>query len=74
MEIHFTPDQEARLSQVADHSGTDAEQLVKDIVMRTIEEDERFRAAVRRGIEEADRGELIPHDEVATRLERLLQR
>jgi formylglycine-generating enzyme required for sulfatase activity len=30
MEVHFTPEQEAQLSQIADHSGTDTEQLVKE--------------------------------------------
>jgi hypothetical protein len=50
MEVHFTPEQEARLSQIASWSGTDPECLVKDAVLRLLEEDARFREAVREGI------------------------
>lgn len=74
MEVHFTPEQEAQLSQIANHSGTDSEQLVKEAALRLLEEDMRFRAGVRRGIEQADRGELVNHDDVKARIERLLQR
>jgi len=28
MEVHFTPEQEARLSRIASHAGTDSERLV----------------------------------------------
>ena len=73
MKVHFTPEQEAQLSQIASHAGTDTEHLVKDAALRLVEEDAKFRAAVRRGIEQADRGELIEHQEVVARMERLLQ-
>ena len=73
MEVHFTPEQEAQLSQIAKNSGTDTEHLVKDAALRLVEEDARFRAAVRRGIAQADRGELLDHNEVVARIERLLQ-
>jgi predicted transcriptional regulator len=73
MEVHFTPEQEARLSQIARNSGTDTEHLVQAAALRLVEEDARFRAAVRRGIEQADRGELLDHSEVVARIERLLQ-
>jgi len=73
MEVHFTPEQEAQLSQIANHSGTDTEQLVKDAALRLLEEDRHFRAAVRRGIEQADQGELSHHNDVRARIERLLE-
>ncbi len=69
MEVHFTVEQEARLSQIASHAGIDAEQLVKDAALRLVEEDAEFRAGVRRGISEADRGELIDDNEVRLWLE-----
>jgi hypothetical protein len=31
MEVHFTPEQEARLAEIATTAGTDAERLVKDV-------------------------------------------
>jgi len=30
MEVHFNPEEEAQLSQIASHAGTDTERLVKD--------------------------------------------
>jgi len=73
MEVHFTPEQEARLSEIATHTGKNAEQLVRDAAMRLLEDDARFRAAVRKGIEQADRGELIEEQEMDARIERMFQ-
>jgi len=39
MEVHFTPEQEARLAQVATNAGLDAERFVKDAVLRLLEGD-----------------------------------
>lgn len=64
MEVLFTPEQEARLSQIASYSGTDKEQLVKDAAMRLLDDDERFRHAVREGVAAADRGEFVEDEEV----------
>jgi len=72
MEVHFTPEQEAQLSQIASHAGTDTERLVKDAVVRLLEQDARFRAAVREGIALADRGEFIEEEEMDARIERML--
>ena len=72
MEVNFTPEQEAQLSQIASHAGTDTERLVKDAVLRLLEQDARFRAAVREGIAQADRGEFIEEQEMDARIERML--
>jgi len=37
MEVHFTPEQEAQLSQIANRSGTDSGQLVKDAALRLLQ-------------------------------------
>jgi hypothetical protein len=39
MEVHFTPEQEAQLAQIASKTGTDPEHLVKDAVLRLLEEE-----------------------------------
>jgi len=44
MEVHFTPEQEAQLGQVAMNAGTDAERLVKDAALRLLEGDAGFHA------------------------------
>jgi hypothetical protein len=36
MEVHFTPEQEAQLTQIAVSAGTDAERLVKDAALRLL--------------------------------------
>ena len=41
MEVHFTPEQEARLAQIATNAGTDAERLVKDAALRLLDNDFR---------------------------------
>ena len=73
MEIHFTPEQEAQLAQIATQAGTDAERLVKEAALRLLEEDARFRAAVREGISQADRGQFIEQEEMDARLEQMLR-
>jgi plasmid stabilization system protein ParE/predicted transcriptional regulator len=72
MEIHLTPEQEAQLSRIASYAGTDTERLVMDAVARLLEQDARFRAAVRQGIAQADRVEFIEEEEMDARMERML--
>jgi predicted transcriptional regulator len=71
MEVHFSPDVEMRLQQVASANGKDAEQLVKDTVARMLEDQARFIAGVQRGIAQADRGEFVEHKDLLDRIDRL---
>jgi predicted transcriptional regulator len=73
MEVHFTPEQEARLAQLAASAGTDPSALVKGAAMRLLDEDTRFRAAVLEGKAYADRGEFIEEDEMNARFEQMLR-
>ena len=68
MEVHFTPEQQAQLSKLATQEGIDAEKLVKDAALRLIDDDERFRAGVRKGLAQADRGEFVDEDEMNLRI------
>ena len=72
MEVHFTPEQEAKLAQIARVSGTGPEDLVKDAVERLLEEDTRFRAAVWEGVAQADSGQLIDEQDMDARFEQML--
>ena len=72
-EVCFTPELEAQLSRIASHAGTDTERLVKDATLRLLEQDARFRAAVREGIAQADREEFIEEKEMDARIERMLK-
>jgi len=73
MKVDFTPEQEAELSQIAAQAGTRAEQLVKDAALLLLDDNTRFRTAVREGIKQADRGEFVEHEEVLRRVGHLLQ-
>ncbi|HVT97995.1 MAG TPA: hypothetical protein VHE33_10850, partial [Acidobacteriaceae bacterium] len=71
MEVRLTPDEEARLAAIAAVVGTDPEQLIKDAALNLLDEDQRFREAVRAGIAQADRGEFIEQAEINARIDRM---
>jgi predicted transcriptional regulator len=73
MEVHFTPDQEAKLAQSAAQQGRDPDELVQQVVARYFDEESRFVDAVRRGEEALQRGEYLTQEQVGQRLERFLQ-
>ncbi len=64
MEVPFSAEQEAQLSQIALHQGTDTMQLVKDAALRLLSENQQYRAAVREGAAAANRGDFVSHEEV----------
>lgn len=71
MEIHLSPDQEAKLSQIANYTGKGTEELVMDAALRLLEEDAAFRTAVRKGVEQANRGEFLSDEEMDARVRRM---
>lgn len=73
MEVQFTPEQQTQLAQIATKAGTAPEQLVKEAALRLLEAEARFRAAVREGIAQADRGEFIEEEEMDARFEQMLR-
>jgi predicted transcriptional regulator len=73
MEVRFTPEQEARLAQIATRSGTDAERLVTNVVVRFLDEEARFLAAVDKGLAAAERGEFVEEEEMDARFEAMLK-
>ena len=46
MQLDLTPEQEAQLARMVTEQGKKAEQLAKDLLLRLIDDDERFQAAV----------------------------
>ena len=73
MEIHLSPNVEARLQDLAGRSGKTTAQLVEETVDRMLEYDARFVAAVEVGRAAARRGDLLEHKEVVERVERMVQ-
>jgi predicted transcriptional regulator len=73
MEVEFTPEQEARLAEIAATAGISAKKLVERAALRVLHVDERFRAAVREGIAQADRDQFIEEEEMNARFEKMLR-
>jgi predicted transcriptional regulator len=71
MEVHFSPDKQARLQEFATRTGKDAAQVVNEAVDRMLEYDVRFLEAVEEGRQAARRGDLLEHDAVVERIERI---
>ena len=72
MEVQFSAEQEAQLTQVALHHGTSTIQLVKEAALRLLAEQELFRAAVHTGIKAAEDGLFAEHERVWLDVEEIL--
>jgi predicted transcriptional regulator len=72
MEVKLTPELEAKLDSIAAQQGRDAQSLVKEAVERLVGYDEWFVREVEKGLEQIERGEVLGHEEVGARLEKLL--
>jgi predicted transcriptional regulator len=64
MEVHLSPEKEARIREFATRTGKDTAQVVSEAVDRMLEYDARFIEAVEEGRAAARRGDLLEHDEV----------
>jgi len=73
MEVHFSPDKEARLQHFAARTGKEASQLVEEAVDRMLEYDARFIEAVEVGRAAARRGDLREHEEVVESIEQIFR-
>lgn len=73
MEIHLSPEQEARLASLASRQGNSVDELAQEAIARFLDEEARFAEAVRLGIESADRGDFVPSEQVWESIERILQ-
>jgi len=72
MEVKLSPELQAKLDRVAAQQGRDAESLVHEAVERLVGYDEWFVREVEKGLEQIERGEVLEHEEVGARLEKLL--
>jgi predicted transcriptional regulator len=71
MEVHFSPDKEARLRQLAMRTGKDIAQVIEEAVDRMLEYESRFLAAVEEGRAAARREDSLEHDAVVQRVENI---
>jgi predicted transcriptional regulator len=64
MLVHFPPELEGKLNQIAAEQGKNSESLVREAVERLIGYDDWFVSEVEKGLAAADRGDLIEHSDV----------
>lgn len=72
MDVNLTPELQAKLDKVAAQQGRDAQSLVQEAVQRLVDYDQWFVREVENGLAQIERGELLEHEEVGARLEKLL--
>ncbi len=70
MEVHLTPDVEAKLARLAAEQGRNAEALAQEVIEHFVDYDTWFIREVEKGLKHIDRGELLTHEEVGARLEK----
>lgn len=73
MEVHFSPEKEARIHQFATRTGKATAEVIEEAVDRMLEYEGRFIEAVEKGRSAARRGELLEHDEVVERIEQMFR-
>ena len=73
MEVQFNSEIEARLAERAARHCLSPDELVRDVVARYFEEEDRFVEAVKRGEAALERGGYLTHEQVGDKLRRFLE-
>jgi predicted transcriptional regulator len=72
MEVTLNPDLENRLAQVAAERGRDAQALAREAIERFLDHDQWFIHEVEKGLAQIDSGEVLTHEKVGARLQKVL--
>jgi predicted transcriptional regulator len=72
MEVHLDPDVHAKLSRIAAERGSNAELVAREAIEHFVEYDDWFIRQVESGLAQIETGTELSHEEVGTRVERLL--
>lgn len=73
MKVELTPQQEEKLTKLAESKGCEASELAQEVLRYYLEHEAQFVEAVKRGLESLDSGKSVSHEEVGKRLERLMR-
>jgi predicted transcriptional regulator len=73
VEVHLTPEQQARLAHIAEQAGTAPEGILTTLVTNYLDAESRFLAAVDKGMAAAERGEFLEEDEMDARLDAMFK-
>jgi predicted transcriptional regulator len=70
MEVHFSPELQAKLDRVAAENSSGADHYVQQLVEHYLDYDVWFRQKVKTSLDRLDRGEFLTHEEMGARLEK----
>jgi predicted transcriptional regulator len=73
VEVQLTPEEQAQLVRVAQRTGRNAEEVVREAINSFLQHEKSFIEAVEKGLASLDRGEHIAHEEVGNRIEKLFK-
>ena len=72
MNVSLDPAVQAKLRRLASEQGRDAETLAREAIERFVNYDDWFLKEVDKGLEQIARSEVLSHEQVGARLEKLL--
>jgi len=73
MEVHLSPEFQAKLKRAASERGCSVDQCVQEMVEAYLDHDRWFRAEVQKGLAQRDDGEKVSHDEAVASIKRMFQ-
>ena len=73
MKIQLTDQEQAQLRDVAQRTGRNTEDVVREAINSFLQHEIEFVEAVEKGLASLDRGEYITHEEVASRIDKLFR-
>jgi predicted transcriptional regulator len=73
MEVHFTPELQAKVDRVAAENQRDSDEYVQQLVEHYVDHDAWFRQKVTASLGKLDRGEFLTHEEVGARIRRRIR-
>ncbi len=73
MEVHLTPELQAKVDRVAAANHRRTDEYVQQLVESYVDHDAWFRQNAAEGLAQLDRGEFLTHEEVGARLQRKFQ-
>ncbi len=73
MEIQLTEQEQAQLRDVAQRTGRNTEDVVREAINALLQHEIAFVKAVDEGLASLDRGEYISHEEITARVDKLFR-
>lgn len=73
MEIQLTEQEQAQLRDVAERTGRNTEDVIREAINSFLQHEIEFIEAVEKGLASLDRGEYVTHEEVTSRIDKLFR-